>query len=164
MTGALTAKNGITVSGGELVVGAASALRCNKKQIKSGYSPSERTYTLPDKSGTVALTSDLSGLASADTVYTKTESDGKYLPLTGGTLTGNLTFGGGAHLIFGSLPYIQAAYGSSMLHWSLPAVSGTIALDADVQRLSTNKADAEVEPLYRTVAGGIFWEENVTGE
>jgi len=35
----------------------------------------ERTYTLPDASGTLALTTDLSG----------------YLPLTGGTLTGSLT-------------------------------------------------------------------------
>jgi len=40
----------------------------------------DRTYTLPDATGTIALTSDLSA----------------YLPLTGGTLTGTLTLSGSA--------------------------------------------------------------------
>ena len=45
-----------------------------------------RTYTLPDASGTLALTSNLSS----------------YLPLTGGTLTGALNFTGGTNINLGT--------------------------------------------------------------
>ena len=157
LTGNLVAKNGIQVTGGELVVGSSSALRCNKKQIKSGYSPNERIYTLPDKSGTVAMTSDLSGFANASDVYTKAESDEKYLPLTGGTMTGDITFSGARHLVFGAMPRVEALFGGQYRNYYFPATSGVLALNSDVTTLYGTKADGEEETTYEHIDAGVFW-------
>ena len=170
MTGTLTAQNGITVSKGELVVGASAALRVNKKTIKSGYGQSEIMVNLPDSSGTLALKSDLDEYAKSEDIPTKVselendsgyltehQSLAGYLPLSGGTMTGNITFAGARHLVFGDNPFIESVYGLKYYFWRFPSTSGTLALDKDVQELKTDKADAEVETVYDHVEAGVFW-------
>ena len=64
-----------------------------------------RLITFPDKAGTVALTSDIPSIPTITDTYSSTSSNGMsgkavasalsgYLPLSGGTLTGNLTVNG----------------------------------------------------------------------
>jgi hypothetical protein len=72
-----------------------------------------RVYTLPDASGTLALTSNL----------------GAYLPLTGGTLTGTLEIGTSAPSIFmrganSGVKSIQFANAGGSLHWTLQTSFG----------------------------------------
>ena len=169
MTGTLTAQNGITVSKGELVVGAAAALRVNKKTIKSGYGQSEIMVNLPDSSGTLALKSDLDEYAKSEDIPTKVselendsgyltqhQSLAGYLPLSGGTMTGNITFTGARHLVFGDNPLIEAIYGLKYYLWRFPSSSGTLALDKDVQELKADKVDAEEEEVVVFEGSGLF--------
>ena len=54
-----------------------------------------RTWILPDKDGTVAMLSDISGSSfNSDNYYTSGQTDSKFLALTGGTLTGDETIEG----------------------------------------------------------------------
>ena len=65
--------------------GAGETIQFNYYPTTSTINPTY-TVTVPKKSGTIALTSDLSG----------------YLPLTGGTITGNLTVNGNNGINFGT--------------------------------------------------------------
>ena len=80
----------------------------------------DRTYTLPDATGTIALTSDLSS----------------YLPLTGGTLTGNLT--------------VSVATGLSALTLNNASLSGRNWNFLNI----TNGADSDLQFFCSATLGG----------
>jgi hypothetical protein len=67
--------NLLDVQGGIIRIYPEFGVNPNKGQIRIAAITSDRTYTLPDASGTIALTGDLSD----------------YLPLAGGTMTGTLS-------------------------------------------------------------------------
>jgi len=82
-------------------------------QLGSITNNTERTYTLPDASGTLALTSNLSA----------------YLPLTGGTLTGALS--GTSISLSSSLSCTSASVGSTLQVGSTAILYGNVAIKSN---------------------------------
>ena len=177
MTGTLTAQNGITVSKGELVVGASAALRVNKKTIKSGYGQSEIMVNLPDSSGTLALKSDLDEYAKSEDVPTKVselendsgyltehQSLAGYLPLSGGTMTGVLRFDTNTVPVIVSKGILQIAtqLNNRWCHYSFPTETCKLATDAQIAALRKEKADSEEDGTLLYSGSGVFDEETPT--
>lgn len=123
------AKAGGTMTG-ELMIGAAGSLvfegatdDAYETTLAVTDPTADRTITLPNATGTVALTSDLA----------------TYLALTGGTLTGNVTLNAQSDLRFADsdssnwVAFQGAASIATNVTWTLPSADGT----AD-QALATN--------------------------
>jgi hypothetical protein len=108
----------------------------------------QRTYTLPDASGTLALTSDLSG----------------YLPLTGGTLTGAL--GGTSATFSGQVIGVGLRSNSSayMLYMSPPTGDAIVLYDdsANTRYGFFNETDSRLDLMFSKVNGAATFSSDLT--
>jgi hypothetical protein len=140
-----TANNGFTFnngSGGLLVSSSTSSLK---------------TWTFPDTTGTIALTSDIPSLteylkANGSVPLTSNWNAGSY-EITANKFIGNNGFGFNVGL-GGSL--VSASTTGSAKTWTLPNVTGTIALTSDIPSLSGYlKADGTI-PLTANWNAGSY--------
>lgn len=106
-------------------------------QIGLGSLTATRTFTLPDASGTIALTSNLSA----------------YLPLTGGTLTGNLT---GTTAIFnGSVDVVNGQINLSNSYYLTARNNANNTFLRLIGRNSSDKVVIDTDG-YGTILGGAL--------
>jgi len=103
----------------------AGVFRCAILSLNSITASATRTFTFPDASGTLALTTDLSG----------------YLPLTGGTLTGNLNG-------------TTASFENGV---NLARTSGNvgIGIDAGSEKLEVFSGSSRLVQKFRTSTNGL---------
>jgi hypothetical protein len=102
--------------------------------VSASTTGSAKTWTLPNTTGTIALTSDLSGYLKADgsIPLTANWNVGAY-EITANTFIGNNGFGFNIGL-GGSL--VSASTTGSAKTWTLPNTTGTIALTSDIPSVS----------------------------
>lgn len=144
------AKAGGTMTG-ELMIGAAGSLvfegatdDAYETTLAVTDPTADRTITLPNATGTVALTSDLAA----------------YLALTGGTLTGDVTLNAQSDLRFADgdssnwVAFQGAATIATNVTWTLPSADGTTD-----QALATNGAATLSWVSFLKSSGGV-----VTGD
>jgi hypothetical protein len=92
-----------------------------------------RTYTLPDATGTLALTSDIPSVA------------GSYLPLTGGTLTGTLSVTNNGQILIGTTNAPTPVVGVSFPFSVTSAAATRIRIDS-----------TRGEPNYANAGVGLY--------
>ena len=144
----------------------------------------DRTLTLPDATGTVALTSDvLLRLAKAGGVMTgpldfggqlatnlptpsgSTEAatkgyvDTNFLPLTGGTLTGSLTFEGTTADAYETTLSVTDPTADRTI--TLPDVNGTVVTSGNLTAITTVTSATLTSP---TITGAVFNDGSVVFE
>lgn len=149
----------LTMGAGTKIVMEGTTDDANEVTIDPGNPTADRTLTLPDKSGTVATTDDVS----------------QSLPKSGGTLTGDLTMGAGTKIVMEGTTddafevTVDPGNPTADRTLSLPNKSGTLATEETSVQKDSNTGAATM-PVGTTAqrpaspSSGMYRMNSTTGE